>query len=348
MDEDDYWVNEIGGADQALSSRTLSCSLVESFAPWGPDERDGGIPPTLLSCTPKGHFLYAILDAAKVPGLTDVLAISDLDYRCLYKGDELAEVAPWIVRLEGDGSFLTKLFTDAGDADRPWAMWGREPGILLTSDAPIDVLHRHFRKMAVFPDSGPDKVFMRFHDPAVAYTVLDYVSDKPADAAAWFVLDGGFRISSVFTRRRKKGELWDFQIDHSAIGPSDVPRGRRWGRQYRAYARDERELLSSIRMISALRKDAPPSWLPSDDRTLLFYVQNARRAAREMGLTEQALLRKFVYVGSICAPFFWRESQTRAYLVDDRGDPNARFADFYALFKRDAERANVPWTLPED
>lgn len=57
---------------------------------------------------------YAILDAAKFTNLPELLAESDLEYACMFKGDsfeELKEVAPWIVQLEEASGFTRNLFT---------------------------------------------------------------------------------------------------------------------------------------------------------------------------------------------------------------------------------------------
>ncbi len=87
---------------------------------------------------------YAILDAAKLTNLPELLERSGLEHRCLFKGnayDELKNVAPWIVRLEEGEAFTRNLFT-RGDAH--WHLWDREPGIYVRSRGSLDDMYRHF------------------------------------------------------------------------------------------------------------------------------------------------------------------------------------------------------------
>ena len=75
---------------------------------------------------------YAILDAARVSDLPELLDASGLEHRCLFKGDaydELKDVAPWIVRIEAGNSFTRNLFTLS---DAVWHLWDNEPGIYLS------------------------------------------------------------------------------------------------------------------------------------------------------------------------------------------------------------------------
>ena len=81
------------------------------------------------------------------------------------------------------------------------------------------------------------------------------------------------------------------------------------------------------------------------NKTLLFYVREARKAARLYGISHPEHLTKFVYLGVICAPFFWEEPKAKAFLAKNNEDPNARFSDFYSLVEREARNAPVQWVL---
>ncbi len=66
---------------------------------------------------------YAILDAAKITNLPELLEASPLEHRCLFKGsayDALKDAAPWVVRLENGNSFTRNLFTRSS---APWHQW---------------------------------------------------------------------------------------------------------------------------------------------------------------------------------------------------------------------------------
>jgi hypothetical protein len=97
-------------------------------------------------------YTYALLDAAKIPNLVEMLFTSGLEHRCLFKGaafEELKDVAPWIVRLEDDHRFTRQLFTKG---QVPWNLWDKEPGVYLRSNASLDELWAHFRKFTRVQD----------------------------------------------------------------------------------------------------------------------------------------------------------------------------------------------------
>ncbi len=108
---------------------------------------------------------FAILDAAKIMNLPELLEDSGLEHRCLFKGgafDELNEVAPWVVRLQEDSSFTRNLFTRS---DAPWHLWDREPGIYIRSRRDLDEMWRHFRKFTRVKDETGKWFFQRFWEP---------------------------------------------------------------------------------------------------------------------------------------------------------------------------------------
>ncbi len=109
---------------------------------------------------------YAILDAAKIFGLPEMLAPSGLEHRCLFKGeayDEMKDVAPWIVRLEEDNDFTGRQFTEGKP---PWCMWGKDVGIYVRSRADLNILWGHFRKFTKVQDENGKWYYWRFWEPA--------------------------------------------------------------------------------------------------------------------------------------------------------------------------------------
>lgn len=116
---------------------------------------------------------YAILDAAKVLGLPELLAASGLEHRCLFKGDafeELKDVAPWIVRIEEGNSLVRNLFTRS---DALWHLWDNEPGIYLRSRGTLDEMWGHFRKFTKVQDEQGKWYYLRLHDPKTMIYYLD-------------------------------------------------------------------------------------------------------------------------------------------------------------------------------
>lgn len=115
---------------------------------------------------------YAILDAAKVTNLPELLERSGLEHRCLFKGDaydELRDVAPWIVQLEDDDGFTRNLFTRS---DAPWHLWDTEPGIYVRSRGTLDEMWRHFRKFTRVQDESGKWFYWRFWESPVSTTFL--------------------------------------------------------------------------------------------------------------------------------------------------------------------------------
>ncbi|MEP3348011.1 MAG: DUF4123 domain-containing protein [Litoreibacter sp.] len=124
-------------------------------------------------------YTYAILDAAKVAGLAELLATSGLEHRCFYKGDtfdQLGDVAPWIVRLKEENKLTQNLFTQ-GDA--PWHLWGNEAGIYLRSTQSLEALWQHFRKFTKVQNSAGASVYFRFWEP---HATQAYLGVNPIDA----------------------------------------------------------------------------------------------------------------------------------------------------------------------
>jgi len=119
---------------------------------------------------------YAILDAATVAGLAELLAASGLEHRCLFKGDaydELKDVAPWVVRLEDANNLTRNLFTRS---DAGWHLWENEPGIYLRSHGTLDEMWGHFRKFTKVKDEQGKWFYFRFWQPSILYGLAEHVT----------------------------------------------------------------------------------------------------------------------------------------------------------------------------
>lgn len=165
---DDYWLLS-SAATEMQSEPNLSIECIDGVKPLDDQfgiDRPKTVPDALVELLfgkqalpqeepePAGGDLaklpfvqtYAILDAAKMPRLEELLEGSELEYRCLFKGaayDELKDVAPWLVRLELNNSFSRSLFT-AGP--QPWVFWNAVPGIFIRSASSFSEVWGHFRK----------------------------------------------------------------------------------------------------------------------------------------------------------------------------------------------------------
>lgn len=124
---------------------------------------------------------YAILEAAKIMNLPELLTDSGLEHRCLFKGDaydELKDVAPWIVRLEDGNGFTRSLFT-TGDA--PWHLWDAAPALYLRSRGALEQLWKHFRKFTRIRNEAGKWFYFRFWE---AGCLIDYLRFAESSGAS--------------------------------------------------------------------------------------------------------------------------------------------------------------------
>lgn len=124
---------------------------------------------------------YAILDAAKVPLLPQMLEMSGLTYRCLFKGeayDELKTVAPYIVELTEDSDLTRQLFTRSG---MPADMWDKEPGIYVRSRGTLEDMWRHFRKFTRVQDEKGKWYYWRFYAPESVRNIVAAFDERQFD-----------------------------------------------------------------------------------------------------------------------------------------------------------------------
>ncbi len=146
----------------AFSTSTVPDALFETI--FGQPE-----PPVIKLGAPGGNTsaarplqTYAILDAAKVTNLPELLECSGLEHRCLFKGkaeDDLKNVAPWVVRLEEGNPFTRSLFTRS---DAAWHLWNAQPGIYVRAYGTLDGMWRHFRKFTRIQDEKGKWYFLAF------------------------------------------------------------------------------------------------------------------------------------------------------------------------------------------
>jgi len=110
--------------------------------------------------------LYALLDAAVEPSVLKVLLESKEEYQSLYQGlsgAQLTHFAPYLVRLPKESALLETLVQQG---------WGKNWGIYLTCDQPIETLRQHFRHSLMVQMPDGKQVYFRFYDPRVLRVYL--------------------------------------------------------------------------------------------------------------------------------------------------------------------------------
>ncbi|PTX57021.1 uncharacterized protein DUF4123 [Litoreibacter ponti] len=155
--------------DLATPSQAQETLSVEYVGPVEPLDAQFGtieklcVPETLAEVAFQPNLTtYAVVDNAAIPGITGMAEGDGLEKACLFKGelgDELGEVAPWIIALKPDSKVTRAIFTK-GDAQ--WHLWRKPTVLLVQSDAPLDKMRAHFRKFTRAQDENGAWLFFRF------------------------------------------------------------------------------------------------------------------------------------------------------------------------------------------
>ena len=110
--------------------------------------------------------VFAVLDGASIPDLLQQLYELQPESVCLYRGElepDMAEVAPYLVKLKQDSDFTDWLIEKG---------WGEHWGIYALSHESMSAMRRHFRAFLVVytPENKP--VYFRYYDPRVMRVYL--------------------------------------------------------------------------------------------------------------------------------------------------------------------------------
>jgi hypothetical protein len=114
----------------------------------------------------KGANVFAVLDGASVPDLRMSFHRRQPEHICLYRGElapDMAEVAPYLVRLEANSEFTTWVITQG---------WGEHWGIFAVSAADLRAMRQHFRRFLTVQDANGKPLLFRYYDPRVLRVYL--------------------------------------------------------------------------------------------------------------------------------------------------------------------------------
>ncbi len=118
---------------------------------WGPERPNE--PPT--------SAIWTILDGARHQRVYESVRYSGMERVCLYAGAlprELAEAAPYLVRLSRKTLYAREVLTEA---------WGNSWGIFFSTSAPLEKLRNHFRSFLRVRDEEGRRLVFRYYDPRV-------------------------------------------------------------------------------------------------------------------------------------------------------------------------------------
>jgi len=110
--------------------------------------------------------VFAVLDGAAIPDLLQQLHEQQPERVCLYRGElepDMAEVAPYLVKLEPDSDFTDWLIEKG---------WGRHWGIFALSHESLSAMRRHFRAFLVVYSPENKPIYFRYYDPRVMRVYL--------------------------------------------------------------------------------------------------------------------------------------------------------------------------------
>lgn len=220
----DFWTASAGEPPPFSIERLLTCRMLRRVEPLEPGINAGSeriLPEQLAEVLfgqagsppmPAASNTYAILDAAKITGLPEMLEVADMASRCLFRGSayhELADAAPWLVQLRSSDSLVRKLFTAA---DPPRGLWNLEAAVFFRSPITFDHLWTHLRRFTRLRDSGGSWFYFRFWEPEVmrcfasgAASVIDFWSNflPPGDIVT---IDPLLNEALIISRRDEDGQ----------------------------------------------------------------------------------------------------------------------------------------------
>ncbi|ARC89454.1 DUF4123 domain-containing protein [Rhodovulum sp. MB263] len=295
----DFWMDLSGGKPGGqMSSDGLSALHIETLTNFRPlDSQFGKWPtrtvpedlmPHLFPAGDDGDSVLALIDAARMPMLPEVLEASGLDHRCLFKGDardEWGDAAPWLVRLEQESDLTRKLFTGGKSAGQ---YWNNAAAIFIRSSRSLDMIWSHLRKFTKFQDAGGRWIFFRFWAPPYLARYLKGHDEAATPFLEHFLLDMTFILPEPV-----RGMVSIAHVSHPDLR-RDIRTGNspgRWPGFRRDIARIRLDLFVE-KLDRKLTKVIPSTTSVSEDRRLTSLHRMARSAI-SLGLREERAVERY-------------------------------------------------------
>jgi hypothetical protein len=185
---------EVSHGDWIKAGETIFSVYFEGRVPAWPRE-NGTVPAerragALAVLRAQEAPLFAVLDAARRERIMTLLRASPATAASLYdgvEGEEMEEVAPYLVSLTGDAWLLERLIEEG---------WGDGWGIYLTSRRPLAEVRRHLRRLLVVDvKETREQLYFRFYEPKALRAALGAGSARQRQQifgdVEVFVIEGG-------------------------------------------------------------------------------------------------------------------------------------------------------------
>ncbi|MEL6678175.1 MAG: DUF4123 domain-containing protein [Pseudomonadota bacterium] len=300
--EEDRWIARPGQAAPDAEGDQVTVLRVEEtydIAPLTPEDEVaaalGGalFGPLALSDAEKAalpgadgrtHGTYAILDAARIPNLIELLDLSGLEHRCLFapdKVEELGAVAPWLVALTSDTELTRALLTE-GDPARTF--WQSDGALFLRHAGSFDALWRHLGGMTRLQDEAGAWHYLRYWDPRVAFHYFNDVRAWPERVETFFASSriGALQMLAV---DRGAGVLRRFSLGAPVAGSA--------GPDDRRVTERDRQIFQLLQ-VPKLKQELADWLLRYDAPRFRPFGEDRLRALVDHGVAQGTALR-FIY-----------------------------------------------------
>lgn len=138
----------------------------------------------------QGHSVYALLDAADITNLPELISQSGLEAKCLFVDDKdtgLKDVAPWLVKLRSDDAFAVSMFQTG---EEPWLLGNYPTPVLMSSHADLETLFQHFRRLVMVETHEAKRAFLRFWNNETIDSLVAPLDAPTGFVSAFFDPDG--------------------------------------------------------------------------------------------------------------------------------------------------------------
>lgn len=280
---------------------------------------------------------YAVIDGERLQNTAELLEASGLEHVSLFGADadpRMIKSGPWLVRITEESRFTRNFFLPDVDRTSSTALWMKNWGIFLQSDADLEGLTRHLRKFTRIRDEYDSWFYFRFWDADFMGLYL-----RQAEAAEMplvrRLLDPAIIDSLILTS--PFDGCYTVRFDEGEAG-SAMPEIRFRRPDFDAVA----EELADRRAARVFDQNYHRLLQGEGLAPLRDRISVARAACTEHGISEDGFPGTFILLGVVFARDFWKEEAFRAFWSGSRLSPTERFQLYLSGLKSAMKRANLP------